>query len=369
MKKVLRYVILALIALLIAFLAAWPKLQQLFKDKEKVEANSQAPEREITPVEVAIIEPEAFRNQLQVTGSVRANEVVELKSEVPGIIENINFREGQSVNKGQVLFTIRNNELQAQLQKARARLKLTREMEERQRQLLEREAVSQEEYDMAVNEFEASQADIRLLEAQLAKSRVVAPFNGMVGLRQVSEGSYVAPGTAIATLYELNPAKVDFAVPGRYLDRIHKGDTIRFVTDGSTQTHVGYIYAIEPQVDPATRSLQMRASSPNPTQNLLPGQFARINLTLEALDNAIMVPSQSIVPELNGHKVFVLENGLVREAKVNIGTRTATHVQVLSGLKAGDTVLTTGILQVRPGQPVNVSRTYAGELADSVQIL
>jgi membrane fusion protein (multidrug efflux system) len=367
MKKVVRYVILIAIVLVVAFLAAWPKLQQMEKEEKGTPAAS-SQEAEALPVEVAVVKPQPFKNKLQLTGSVRANETLELKSEVPGIIQQINFKEGESIRKGQVLFTIRNEELLAQLQKARSQLKLTTEMEDRQRKLLEREAVSQEEYDMAINELEASKADISLLQAQIAKTRVVAPFNGVVGLRQVSEGSYVAPGASIASLYELDPAKIDFSVPGRYAGMIEEGDTISFTTDGSDQTYEGYIYALEPQVDPATRSLQMRAISPNPDHSLLPGQFARIELTLQSLDNALMVPTQSIVPELNGHKVFVLRDGAVQEAKVQIGVRTENAVQVLNGLSAGDSVLTTGILQVRPGMDVQVTSVY-GQQQETIQAL
>ena len=367
MNKLTKRIILIVVVLLVVLLIAWPKLNDLGKEspKQQAAAGPGAANRPV-PVEVAVIMPQTFSNNLKVTGSVMANEMLELKSEVPGILERINFKEGQQVQKGQLLFTIRNNDLQAQLQKAKARQQLYSDSESRYRQLLEREAVSQEEYDVATNDLRTAEADIKLLEAQIAKTRVHAPFSGVVGLRQVSEGSYVAPGAPIASLYDLEPAKIEFSVPGKYTGAIEKGDVISFTTDGSSETYKGEIYALEPQIDPATRSLRIRALSPNKDHSLLPGQFARVNLVLESSDNAIMVPAQSVVPELNGHKVFVLRAGKIAQQQVEIGTRTETQVQVLSGLQQGDSVLTTGILQARPGSQVTISgvRKLGG---DSVQ--
>ncbi|AHM60833.1 RND family efflux transporter MFP subunit [Flammeovirgaceae bacterium 311] len=358
MNKLTKRIIIIVVLLLVVLAIAWPKIRQMNEEAPKQQAASGggggANDRPV-PVEVAVVEPQAFSNNLRVTGSVLPNEMLELKSEVSGLLETINFEEGQDVQKGQLLFSIRNTDLQAQLQKARARQQLVTESESRYRQLLEREAVSQEEYDVATNDLRSAEADIRLLEAQIAKTRMYAPFNGTVGLRFASAGSYVAAGTSIASLYDLEPAKIEFSVPGKYSSSVKKGDRISFNTDGSDETYTGEIYAIEPQVDPATRTLKIRAVSPNKDHSLLPGQFARIQLTLQALDEALLVPTQAVVPELNGHKVFVLRQGKVAEQKVQIGMRTETQVQIMEGLQAGDTVLTTGILQVRPGSQVQVT--------------
>ena len=354
MNKLTKRIILIVVLLLVVLAIAWPKLKDLGEEAPKQQTAGPGANKPV-PVEVAVIEPQAFNNDLKVTGSVLANEMLELKSEVPGILENISFQEGQQVKKGQLLFSIRNTDIQAQLQKARTRQQLYASTEDRYRQLLEREAVSQEEYDVATNDLRSAEADIKLLEAQIAKTRFYAPFSGTIGLRLVSEGSYVAPGTAIASLYDLEPAKIEFSVPGKYSGTIKKGDVIHFTTDGSKQRYEGEIYAIEPQIDPATRTLKLRALSPNQDHTLLPGQFARVQLTLEALNNALMVPTQSVVPEMNGHKVFVLRQGKVAPQQIEIGMRTEKSVQVLSGLQPGDTVLTTGILQVRPGSAVQVN--------------
>ncbi|EMR01594.1 efflux RND transporter periplasmic adaptor subunit [Cesiribacter andamanensis] len=367
MKTWPKRILVIVVILLVVGLIAWPKIRQQQEAQPRQQAATQNAANRPIPVEVAVVQPQEFTNTLRVTGSVMANEMLELKSEVPGILESINFKEGQDVRKGQLLFTIRNNDLQAQLQKARARQKLVQDMENRQRQLLEREAVSQEEYDQAVNDLQSAEADIQLLQAQIAKTRVIAPFSGTIGLRFVSEGSYVAPGTSIASMYDLEPAKIDFSVPGKYSSAIKAGAKIRFTTDGAPEEYTGDIYAIEPQIDPATRTLKIRATSPNQNHSLLPGQFARVSLTLQEMDEALLVPTQAVVPELNGHKVFVVRQGKVAEQKVEIGQRTDVQVQIVSGLQAGDSVLTTGILQVRGGSPVQITGVHSPR-GESAQI-
>jgi membrane fusion protein (multidrug efflux system) len=357
MKSSVRNLLWVVVIAVVIILLALPKLGPIFSDKEEGESTQAAAAApSALPVEVTVVQPEAYRSTLQLTGSVQANEMLELRSEVAGIVERIYFNEGQQVQQGELLFTIRNQDLQAQLRKAEAQQQLYQDSETRYRQLLEREAVSREEFEQATNNLKTAESDISLLKAQLAKTRVYAPFSGTIGLRRVSPGTYVSAGTSVASMYDLTPAKLEFAVPGKYAGQVKVGTAVEFTTDGSTATYQGEIYAIEPQVDPATRTLTMRARSPNPNQDLLPGQFARITLPLSKSDESLMVASQAVVPEMNGHKVYVLEKGLVAEKQIEIGARTANQVQVLAGLTPGDTVLTTGILQVRPGSTVQVTQ-------------
>jgi len=243
----------------------------------------------------------------------------------------------------------------AQLKKAQYTEKLRKETEFRQRQLLEREAISQEEYDQSLTELQTSQADIQLLQTQIDKSNIRAPFDGVVGLRSISEGAYVTSSTNIAPFYSINPVKVEFAIPGKYANRISVGSEVSFTTDVSDKGYTGKVYAVEPKIDPNTRTLKIRAKSPNPDGELIPGQFVKIDLQLERKENVLMVPTEAVVPELSSSKVFVLANGLVSEKKVETGMRTSTDLEIVSGLNPGDTVITTGILQIRQGMPVNVS--------------
>jgi len=346
------------IILAIIFLLALPKLG-LFKNKESiVAAGSQGgPGGQPTlQVEARVVTPRHLDNKLVVTGSVHSNESLELKSEISGKITKIMFKEGSLVKKGDVLIQINDEEIKAQLLKERYNRKLNEDNEFRQRKLLEKDAISQEEYDNALNRLNTNVADIKVLEAQFEKSRLKAPFDGVIGLRYVSEGAYISPSTVITTLYNNSPAKIEFAVPSRYSSQIVPGKTIYFTIESDTTRYEGSVYAVEPRIDPETRTLKMRAMADNSKGVLLPGQFVKLELVLAVIENAIMIPTESVVPEQAGKKVYIVENGKAKEVKVETGIRTDLELEVLSGLQKGDTVLTTGLLQLRSGMPVHVAK-------------
>ncbi len=307
-------------------------------------------------VDAMIIKSAPLDNKLNVTGSVLPNESLELKSEVSGKITAIHFNEGKRVDKGQLLIETNDDEIEAQLEKQKYNRKLNEDNEFRQRKLLEKDAISQEEYDNALNRLNTTVADIRLLETQLAKTKIMAPFAGVIGLRFVSEGAYISPSTPIATLYNISPAKIEFAIPGRYSTQVAPGKRIRFAIESDLKVYEGQVYAIEPRIDPATRTLKIRAMAENRGGSLLPGQFVKVELILESMANAILVPTEAVIPEQAGKKVFVLENGKAKEVFIETGIRTANSLEVLTGLKANDTLLTTGILQLRQGMNVQISR-------------
>jgi membrane fusion protein (multidrug efflux system) len=192
------------------------------------------------------------------------------------------------------------------------------------------------------------------LEAQLAKTRIRAPFSGIIGLRYVSEGAYISPNSVIATLYSINPAKVEFSVAGRYSTQVKVGQKIKFQIENNEEELEGTVYAIEPQIDPNTRTLKVRALAENSRGLLLPGQFVRVELILETIGNAILIPTESVIPVMNGHKVFLKEGNKAKEVTVQTGIRTNLELEILSGLKTGDTLITTGLLQLRPGMSVDV---------------
>ena len=243
------------------------------------------------------------------------------------------------------------------MEKTRHNLKLMQEMEQRQRLLLEKEAISQEEYDIALTELNTVVSDIKILQSQYEKTKIKAPFNGTIGLRHISEGSYLTPNEPIASLYNIDPVKIDFTVPEKYSRQVQTGDEIRFTIDAMDEPGHGKIYAIEPQVDPKTRTLRMRALSPNPKGTLLPGQFAKVELIFNTLEQALMIPTEAVVPELGGHKVFVSKSGMVESKAVEVGIRNANSVQIVEGLASNDTVITSGILQIRPGSQVELTIT------------
>lgn len=309
--------------------------------------------REIS-VNVYVIEPETINNTVLSTGSILANEEVELRSETSGMITKINFREGSYVNKGDLLVKINDAELQAQLRRAESRLKLAEEKEFRQRSLLERNLISQEEYDNALSEFNISKAEYDLTKAQIDKTEITAPFSGIIGLRSVSEGSFVTASTLIARLQNLSALKIDFSIPERYATSVRIGDELQFGISGKQEKFKAKVYAIEPRIDPSTRTLQIRAIC-EPHSELIPGSFADVHLNLQEISDALLVPSVSIVPELKGQKVYLYKSGTVVSQSVELGIRQERKVQVVSGLNAGDTIITSGILQIRDGAQVSVA--------------
>jgi membrane fusion protein (multidrug efflux system) len=221
---------------------------------------------------------------------------------------------------------------------------------------LEKDAISQEEYDNALNRLNTNTADLKLLEAQLDKTQIIAPFEGVIGLRYISDGAYITPNTVIATLYNISPAKIEFAVPGRYSTQVKPGQKILFTIESDDRNFVGEVYAIEPRIDPTTRTLKIRAIAENSRGLLLPGQFVKVGLILSSIKNAILVPTEAVIPDLNNHKVFIMEGGKAKEVKVETGMRTDKELEILSGLNLGDSLITTGILQLRAGMGVQVMK-------------
>lgn len=301
-----------------------------------------------------VIKTQVFKNNLSLSGSIEANEQVEIRSEVSGIVEAISFQEGSFVNKGQVLFKVNDQELKAQLIQATTKEGLAAENARRAKLLLQKEAISQEEYDVARAEHKSTQAQVQLIRAQIAKTSVRAPFSGKIGLRSISPGTYITPTTLVANLVNIGKLKITFSVPEKYASQIKLNTNITFSVSGTTQKYHGVVYAIEPEVATATRTLQVRAIADNKEGKLFPGTFANVELPLDVINDAIIVPTEAIVPIQNGKKVFISEKGMAKEVKVEASTRTDASILILSGLKAGDTLLTTGVMALKDETPVKV---------------
>ena len=358
MNKVTKVVLLIVILLAIVVWAVYPRLDEFFPKEE--ESSAKASTTNVSnlsaalPVNAVVMKPKLLESKIKITGSLLPNESVTIMSEVAGMVTEIQFEEGQRVKKGDLLLRLKDNELRAQLEKLRYSRELAQETENRQRQLLEKEAISQEEYDITLTNLNTSEADIKLLQTQIDRTYIRAPFDGIIGLRQISEGAYITTATSITSLYNLDPIKVAFAIPGKYVSKVNAGDQIQFTTENSEQIFNGEVYAIEPQIDANTRTVQIRAYAQNKETQLIPGQFAKVELLMETVDNALMVPAYAVIPELNGHKLFLAKNGLAVQKSVLIGMRTESEVQILEGLKPQDTVITSGLLEIRPGIEVNL---------------
>lgn len=306
-------------------------------------------------VRAFVVAPSGLTDRITVTGSILPNEQIDLQSEAPGKIVAIHFQEGMPVSRGQLLVKINDADLRAQLARAISHKELAAAKEARQRQLRQKEAVSQAEYDIALSELTSAIADIDLIKAQIAKTEITAPFSGVIGLRQVSIGSYISPSTKIATLNSVNPAKLEFSVPEKYFAAVRRGSELTFTVQGVEGTHTARVYAVEPKIDQSTRSLVVRALAPNAGGRLFPGAFAEIALPLKSYGDALLIPSEAVVPELDGKKVFIARSGKAEPQPIEVGIRTDRAVQVVKGLAPGDTIVTSGILQVKPGSKLKIS--------------
>lgn len=301
-------------------------------------------------VDVIIAGYQPLNNTVEANGTVVANETTELRPEVSGRLTYLNIPEGRAVGKGAVLARINDDDLQAQLQKLRAQLSLAEKTEERLRKLLEVEGINRADYDVAVNQVSSLRADIGVVQANISRTIVRAPFSGTIGLRNVSPGAYVTPQTVLATIQQVNKSKIDFTIPEVYANTVAKGKSVAIEVNGEKRRAT--ILAIEPQVNTATRNLIVRAVIDN--GNVQPGSFVKVMIDAGSKNSTIMIPSSSIIPEANGKKVIVAKNGKPEMTTIETGLRTAGGVEVLNGLNIGDSVVVTGVLYVRPNSKLKV---------------
>ena len=301
-----------------------------------------------------VVKAETFDNSLSLSGSIEANEQVEIRSEISGIVEGIYFKEGSNVSKGQLLFKVNDLELRAQLAQAKTKQGLASENDRRAKLLLQKEAISQEEYDVARADYKLAQSQIQLILAQIAKASVRAPFSGKIGLRSISPGTYITPTLLVAKLVNISQLKITFSIPEKYANQIKPNSNLSFTAAGSSEKYSAKIYAIEPEVQIETRTLQVRAIAENKDGKLFPGTFANVELPLDIIIDAIVIPTEAIIPVQNGKKVFILNKGKAKEVLVETTTRTDASVLVLTGLKVGDTVLTSGVMSLKDDAEVKV---------------
>ncbi|MCB0766753.1 MAG: efflux RND transporter periplasmic adaptor subunit [Flavobacteriales bacterium] len=303
-------------------------------------------------VQVHVLHGRPLDNAFITTGSLLPNEEVELRSEVSGRVTHIGFEEGRKVSAGQVLVHINDDDLQAQLRKAEANLKLATDAATRQEQLLAVKGLSQEAYDAAVAQRIGMQAEVDNLRAAIAKTTIRAPFSGTIGLRSISEGGYVSPTGVIARLAQTDPMKLDFAVPERYALHIKPGMQVAFTLEADTMRYTAEVYAVEPSVDASTRTVKVRARTQNPLGRLVPGAFAKVEVRLATITDALTIPAEALIPDIQGQKVMVMKDGKAKSVRVDVGIRTENEVQLISNVQPGDTVITSALLAVRDGMPL-----------------
>lgn len=355
MNKITKWSIVGVIVLGSGFLAYQHLMPH--ENKEMKEAPKEAGNRQSKALNVraVVLSQQGLTDGIFVSGSLVPDEEVNLSFESSGKITDIFFKEGTHVEKGELLAKINDAPLQADLRKKQAQVKLMQDRLFRAKALLEKEAVSKEAFQEAEANLAALEAEIEGVEAQIEQTELRAPFSGIIGLRQVSVGAYATTTTEVATLTKTAPLKVEFNVPERYAGMLPEGTELTFTAEGDLTTRNAKVYASDSRVDPETRTFAIRAIYPNADGKLIPGRYVNVNLVTQRFDNTLAVPSEAIVSEMGIDKVFVCKNGKAQPVEIAKGLRTDAMVQVLCGLVPGDTVITSGTMQLRSGQNVVVS--------------
>lgn len=356
MKKTTRIILILLIVLLILGIILFPKIKQSFtsSDTEDRPVASKQMSQALS-VNALVLKPETLTDQFKTKGILLPDEEVNLSFETSGKIIKIYFQEGALVQKGELLATVNDEILQAELKKLKAQLPLAQERASRQKTLLEKDAVSKESYESVLTDLETLKADIELVQSRITQTELRAPFDGVMGLRMISEGAYASPTTIISTLTKVSPLKLEFSINEKQVNEIKRGTKVVFTVENDLNTYNATVYAVESKLDEKTLSLKVRATYPNSNGRLKPGQSASVDINMGNIPNTIVIPSASTVAEMGKSIAYVYNNGKARMVTIERGMRTAASVQVIQGLQEGDTLLTTGVMQLRDGMPVTIS--------------
>ncbi len=306
--------------------------------------------------DVYIVTPQVLSQDIEVAGSLLAAEEVELHPEVSGRVTEVLFKEGGNVTQGTVLLKLYDADLQAHLQKLLVQLTTAEQTAERFAALLKINGVSQQEYDLNVLAVNNIKADINIIRTDISKTSLRAPFSGKMGITPITKGAYVSPQTIITSLRKLSQLKLEFTVPEKYGSTMKSGNTVQFTIENNPQVFEAKIIATENTIAAETRSLKIKALVGKNDPSMIAGGFIKVKIPLGENDAALMIPTQAIIPKARGKEVIVLRNGLATIASVSTGFRNTTQVEIVDGLKAGDTVLITGLLAFKPGSKVKVNK-------------
>jgi membrane fusion protein (multidrug efflux system) len=310
----------------------------------------------IISVEGYIVKPSVLQVTIQVSGSLLPFEETVLMPEMVGRVVWINLPEGKLVKKGTGLVKLFDGELQAQLKKSQNQLQLAEQTEKRQSELLKVNGISQFDYDQTVFQVNSIKDDIDLLNVQIGKTELKAPFDGEIGLKNISVGAQINTSTAIATIRMVSRLKLDFSVPEKYSKEIVSGKLLTFTVEGDSAKYSAVVMATEGGIEQDTRNLKVRAVIDHVSPALKPGAFTTVELELGRHEDALLVPTQSIIPQARGKKLIVSRNGKAKFISVNTGIRQSAFIEVLNGIHKGDTVVTTGIVFIKPDGTLKFSK-------------
>jgi len=303
-----------------------------------------------------VVSPSSIKQIISVSGTIKSFEETVLMPEVTGRVVAIHLPEGQSVKKGTLLVKLFDADLQASLKKSNAQLQIAEQTAKRQAELLKINGISQLDYDQSVLQVNSITADIENFEALISKTEIKAPFDGILGLRTISVGAEITPGTPVVTIRALQQLKLDFSVPEKYSSQIKAGMKINFSVQGDEQKYDATVLASEEGIDIATRNLNVRAIINNKNAALKPGAFANVDLELKEIKNALMVPTQAIIPQEQNKQLIIAKNGKATFVTVQTGVRQSSNIEITKGIAAGDTIVTTGILFLKQGASIKFSK-------------
>ena len=358
MTKPVRWLLIGIILLIIIGMIAYPSIKKKMNsggDGPSMPVSSTPQRRLPININAIVIKKQTLSDNFTPTATTIPDEEVDLSFESSGKIVNIYFIEGSHVKKDELLAKINDKPLQAELKKLEAQIPLAKERVFRQGTLLQKDAVSQEAYEQVTTEYDKLMADIELVKARILQTELRAPFDGIIGLRQVSEGAYATPATIIANLTKISPLKIEFSVNERYVNDVSNGTDIIFYLESSNgilQKHFAKVYAVESKVALETRTLTARALYPNTDEAILPGRLLSVEIIRREIKDALTVPSEAIIPEMGRSIVYLYKNGEAKSVEIITGLRTESEVQILEGLQQGDTVITTGVMQLRNNMKV-----------------
>jgi len=307
-------------------------------------------------IEALILTSSSLSNKIEVAGNILPFELTEIRSEISGRVTQLNFKEGTNIKSTSLLVKLFDGDLQAQLKKLNVQLQIAEKTEERQRELLKISGISQQDYDLSLLQVNNIKADIELTQVNISKTEILAPYSGRIGLRNISLGAYLTPSNLITTLSQVDKKKITFSVPEKYSSEIKQGTKINFGIEGTDKKYTATILASESVIESNTRNLKILATINDPDQKLTPGTFAKVSLELGKNEHAVLVPTQAIIPSARSKQLILYRDGNPEFVNVTTGARGVETVEVTSGIKAGDTVVTTGLLFIRKDSKLKITK-------------
>lgn len=347
---------LSLLFILALFSVALPQCGKKKKEDPAKAAGAKKPAPPPGKVDGFVVMTSDLTDRVEMSGSITAGETTEIRTEVPGRVVGVYIPEGKFVNKGALLAKLYDGDLRAQLAKLNVQLKAAQVTEDRQRKLAEIEGISKQEYELSQLQVNTIRADIAIIRTSLAKTEIRAPYNGKIGLKNVSPGAYISPADVLTTIRKTSEMKLDFNVPEQYAHLIKNGQEIVFTDESTGSRFTARVEAMESAIADNNRSLLVRADVLGGDDRLIHGSFARISLDIKPGTQSLMVPSQAVLPQARGKKIILYKNGVAKFVEVTTGIRDSVYVEITSGLRAGDTVVVTGLMSTKPESKISIGK-------------